>query len=761
MRRIALLLALTLLLSLSTRAGEWTDLNQSAEPITVQVLQSDGNGTTVHYSINRFLSGEVMISGKAYALLEKLRGESTIEEPGKPRLPRVNRSIIIPDNGVMEARILTSDYVEIPDIDIAPSKGHLTRDVNPESIPYTFGNVYSQDAFFPGKIAELGEPYIMRDFRGVVVQLNAFQYNPAKRILRIYTDVTIEVKRFAPDGKNVFVRQKALQKMDPQFAKIYRRHFINFNPLDYPVCYETGGLLVICYDAFMSDVQPLVDWKNQKGLPTTMVPVSQVGSTTTQILSYIQNYYNLNDLCYVLLVGDQAQVPSFTSGSDPVYSLLGGSGDWYPDIFVGRFSAENVAQVQTQVERTLNYEKFPNPNSNWYARGLGHADLDGPCNPEPTDAQHLTVIARKLLHWNYSMVDSVYMNWGTTSMIIRKLNNGCSIWNQAGHGSVTSIGPPNFTTSNVSSLVNDNMLPHVTTVACQPGNFQSYTCLAEVCMRAFNHTTGEPTGTIGCYMSKISQTWFPPYDMQDEGVNLLCAESMVTLGGYCFNGSGRMIDNFGSQGESEFRAWNLFGDPSLYVRSMRPYPLAVACDSSIQVGATSFAVAVTSPWGPQAEAMVCGMNEEIYATALTDSTGQAILTFNPAPTQTGTFTLTVTTSNSLPNIREIDILSDGSSSALPNGKNVAISPDEFGVVKIRPNPFNARTVASYELPVASHVTLKVYDTCQREVATLANGWREAGTHEVAFDGSDLPSGVYLYRLETSGSKAAGKLILLK
>ena len=69
MRRITLLLALTLLLSLSARAGEWTDLNQSAEPITVQVLQSDGNGTTVHYGINRYLSGEVVISGIAYTLL--------------------------------------------------------------------------------------------------------------------------------------------------------------------------------------------------------------------------------------------------------------------------------------------------------------------------------------------------------------------------------------------------------------------------------------------------------------------------------------------------------------------------------------------------------------------------------------------------------------------------------------------------------------------------------------------------------------------
>jgi hypothetical protein len=78
-----------------------------------------------------------------------------------------------------------------------------------------------------------------------------------------------------------------------------------------------------------------------------------------------------------------------------------------------------------------------------------------------------------------------------------------------------------------------------------------------------------------------------------------------------------------------------------------------------------------------------------------------------------------------------------------------------------PNPFNSSTIVSYRLQVAGHVSLKVYDTAGRLVATLVEGWREAGEYQVTFDGSGLPSGVYLYRLQAGENMAAGKLVLLK
>ncbi len=78
-----------------------------------------------------------------------------------------------------------------------------------------------------------------------------------------------------------------------------------------------------------------------------------------------------------------------------------------------------------------------------------------------------------------------------------------------------------------------------------------------------------------------------------------------------------------------------------------------------------------------------------------------------------------------------------------------------------PNPFNPATDIGYELQAPSQVSLNVYDTAGRLVATLVEGWREAGTHAATFDGSRLPSGLYFARLTAGNYTATQKLILLK
>ncbi|RJP77812.1 MAG: T9SS C-terminal target domain-containing protein [Candidatus Zixiibacteriota bacterium] len=78
-----------------------------------------------------------------------------------------------------------------------------------------------------------------------------------------------------------------------------------------------------------------------------------------------------------------------------------------------------------------------------------------------------------------------------------------------------------------------------------------------------------------------------------------------------------------------------------------------------------------------------------------------------------------------------------------------------------PNPFNPSTAIRYDLPQAGRVRLAVYDTAGREVATLVDGWRTAGTHEAVFAAGDLASGLYLVRLESGARTTTGKLMLIK
>lgn len=78
-----------------------------------------------------------------------------------------------------------------------------------------------------------------------------------------------------------------------------------------------------------------------------------------------------------------------------------------------------------------------------------------------------------------------------------------------------------------------------------------------------------------------------------------------------------------------------------------------------------------------------------------------------------------------------------------------------------PNPFNPTTAFRYELPSAAFVTFKAFDLSGRLVATLVDGWRAAGSHEVTFDGSNLASGIYLYWLQAGAFSASGKMVLMK
>jgi hypothetical protein len=88
-------------------------------------------------------------------------------------------------------------------------------------------------------------------------------------------------------------------------------------------------------------------------------------------------------------------------------------------------------------------------------------------------------------------------------------------------------------------------------------------------------------------------------------------------------------------------------------------------------------------------------------------------------------------------------------------------PREYKLHQNHPNPFNPTTVISYKLPIRSLVTIKVYDVLGREVQTLVNEPQNAGDHSVTFRAGNLPSGMYLYRLQAGDYSAEKKLLLLK
>ena len=93
--------------------------------------------------------------------------------------------------------------------------------------------------------------------------------------------------------------------------------------------------------------------------------------------------------------------------------------------------------------------------------------------------------------------------------------------------------------------------------------------------------------------------------------------------------------------------------------------------------------------------------------------------------------------------------------------NKNLIPKEYLLMQNYPNPFNPSTTISYKLKETSRVVLAVFDIMGKEVAQVVNSIQTAGEHTVNFDGTNLPSGMYIYQLKTNGYISSRKMLLLK
>ncbi|MDQ3022726.1 MAG: T9SS type A sorting domain-containing protein, partial [Bacteroidota bacterium] len=88
-------------------------------------------------------------------------------------------------------------------------------------------------------------------------------------------------------------------------------------------------------------------------------------------------------------------------------------------------------------------------------------------------------------------------------------------------------------------------------------------------------------------------------------------------------------------------------------------------------------------------------------------------------------------------------------------------PKEYSLKQNYPNPFNPVTNIHYELPFDNFVTIKVFDILGKEITTLVNEIKNAGSYIVSFNGSGLSSGIYYYKIEAGNFTEIRKMLLIK
>ncbi len=589
-----LIALLSFVFSMSSFAGEITDgktsftlLHQSSDKIVIEV------------KIGGFQLVEVQTpNGVEYSAI--INQGTPILQKGAPDLQKLTTSVIISDNQSMQVSSTVQDFTTFTNINIAPSKGTLVRTVDPSTVPFTYSDIYSSNNFYPSSTVTLRQPYIIRDYRGQTIVINPIQYNPVTKELRIATDIIVELSPSNSTVINPLVRKHSSNSIFEDFDMIYKNSFLNYGAVTHQTRYapltETGNMLIICSDVYLNAMKPFVDWKMEEGMPVQLVGKSTAGATAAAIKTYIQNYYNTNGLAYLLIVGDATLIPASShvdsygqsQDSDQDYGFLIGS-DHYPDIIVGRFSAESLADVNTQVDRTVQYEKTPTPGT-WYKNGIGIGSPQGAGQGYNGLADwefERTIIRDPLLSYNYSTVAELYegsrggadaAGSPVASDLSTEVNNGASIINYTGHGNINLIATTSFTNTEVDALTNTRKLPFVWIVGCQTGNFVTNTCFGEAWARATDNN-GEPTGSIANLMSTINQSWEEPMWGQLEFNKVLTENEGTnikrTFGGVSVCGLDYMNDNMGATGMDMTDTWTCFGDPSVMLRTDVPAAMTV------------------------------------------------------------------------------------------------------------------------------------------------------------------------------------------
>lgn len=651
MRRLFLIIALLAALGIALSAEQ---VNISDKANEIRLLESTPNHMVMELTLGRFESQPVQIDGNTWYDLS-LKKEGLTLEAGLPQLPILARSVIIPNTARMELSVVGSEYVDLA-MPVAPSKGNLTRDVDPETVPYSFADFYGGTGSWPEMTSYLTEPFILRDYRGITVRFQPFVYYPASKTLRVYTRLTVALDNTGTDLTNSLSVPK--NSYAEAFSGIYENMFLNFGEAKYPSLAEEGRILAIKHSMFDGIIDPWVNWKRQNGYTVDVVDVTVAGPTASQIDTYIQNQYDLNNgLMFVQLFGDAPQIPTLTSGgggSDPTFALCAGT-DSYPDIYVGRFSAQSVAEMQTQLDRSIYYERDIQTGATWLQRGMGIASNEGGGSQGDmgeSDQTHIENIRTDLLNYGYTSVDQMYQTMGATATQVgTNVNAGRGVITYCGHGSATTWVTTGFSNTNVNALTNDWMLPFIVSVACVNGNFVSMTCFAEAWLRSVNETTNAPAGAIAMYASTINQGWNPPMRGQDEVIDLLVGEQKHTVGGLLYNGSSKMIEVYGTSGINEYKCWTIFGDASLAVRSKDPEALSATYNPVLFLGMNTFQVE-TVP-GARVTLSAAGT---VYSTAIADPSGVVILQMANPPLQPMDLVLTITAKNKVTHLGTVQVL---------------------------------------------------------------------------------------------------------
>lgn len=611
-QRISNLLLVLLTCSGLTASAADIALSQASENSFSMSQTSDKSVQYVVCSVGHIEANNVQTEKGKFVKLQanKMINKGVV---GQPSLPAFSELLEIPFNSTVKVSVVSykTETIKLSSKGfsnkVCPFQGLVYKSCK-NSFAYNSA-FYAKNAFSNAPLAEFVEEGIMRDVRFGRINVNPVRYNPVTNTITVYNNIKVKIeysyKSSLKASSSVRKDNQLTRGLVDGFMYSYRQDELD-SELKYASDFQKETMLIVADKMFKSALTSFIAHKERMGLNVEVVYTDELASVTANNIkrriqqSYDKPKYGKSPL-YLLLVGDFDQIPAFgpyefdTNDyyyTDLYYATVDGS-DYIPDIFYGRFSANNVSELTPQIEKTIEYETYSMPDPSYLYRDVLVAGYDKDYYPE----------ANSQMYYVHNQYGNVYNDRSTmllqsksevryTNDIVSAVNAGVGLLNYSGHGWYDSLSGQ-FAISDISRLNNEHKYGLWIANCCLTNKFNERECLGEALLRAKGKGA---VGFIGasCYSGwgndyywsvgnrQTTTSTSPKFDPSNLGAFDKLFHTRIknsrdiftTQGSIIFAGNIALQDN-----EYYWRIYHLMGDPSVFVRFAPP----AECDEDMNV----------------------------------------------------------------------------------------------------------------------------------------------------------------------------------
>jgi hypothetical protein len=598
-------------------------------PTAVTLISEDETGLELRIDIGAITFTPVTTRAGDFTLAT-IEGFLPSPNIGEPNVPVVSRLLSIPFGCELEARVLDYSTEEVSMADLGfsnplmPVQPSLSKSADPDEVPFEYQKeVYSVPGFYALPKAMTEIQGFLRSLRIGQVYIAPVEYNPVSGVLSVATSMTVRIDFINADWAKT--NAMWMKNYSPAFEQLYGR-IINYTTpaavktdlTSYPIKYA-----IVSDRMFESQLQPFINWKTRKGFEVITAYTDVIGSSNTAIKSYLEGLYNNGTPedpapSFVLFVGDAQQIPPFNGSAGSHITdlrLCEFTGDNLPEMYYGRFSAQNTTQLQPQIDKTLEYEQYAMPDPSHLAEVTMVAGVDATYAPTYGNGQ-INYGTNLYFNTAHGITSNTWLypasaGSGVSAAIRQTVNDGIGYINYTAHGSHDGWYNPSFSTGDINNLTNNDMYPLSVGNCCLTNTFGTdygTPCFGETWLQAADKGgIGYIGASNGTYWSEdywwgvgfgpiigsgptYEQTGLGAYDgvFHDHGEPVI--EHYVTNAAMMFAGDLAINESTSSKKMYFWEIYHLMGDPSVMTYFGVPAANTVSHPGSIQNSTTVITV---------------------------------------------------------------------------------------------------------------------------------------------------------------------------